>query len=189
MLTILKDAPGVTIHEFPEPARPRTIHAKVPRITPPQQLYQRPGFLLRRAHQLASGIFEDEASALDLTPAQFGVLTLLHSRPAIDQTTLARALGFDKVTTLRVLRVLEARGLLERLPARDNRRKLAIHLTMAGGELLGSAQKVAERAIRRLLAPLDAAQQAQLLHLLQVLTSGLEHEARAPWVRLDQTDA
>lgn len=155
------------------------------RIAPPEQLYQRPGFLLRRAHQLASGIFEDEARALDLTPAQFGVLTILYSHPGIDQSALARALGFDKVTTLRVLRVLESRGLLSREAVAHNRRKLALQLSPSGKALLLRGQAVANRAIQRLLAPLEPTQREQLLQLLTVLTAGLEHEGRAPWIRLD----
>jgi hypothetical protein len=48
--------------------------------------------------------------------------------------------------------------------------------------VLRQAQKPAERAYRRLLGPLDAAQQTQLLDLLQLLTGELEDEARAAFV-------
>ena len=70
------------------------------------RLYARPGFLLRRAHQISAAVFEDECRAVGLTPAQFGVLTVLRASPGMDQSSLARALGFDKVTVLRVLRGL-----------------------------------------------------------------------------------
>ncbi len=48
--------------------------------------------------------------------------------------------------------------------------------------LLQQAQKPAERAYKRLMAPLDKAQQVQLLELLQLLTGELEDEARAAFV-------
>ena len=67
------------------------------------------GFLLRRAHQISAAVFEDACKELGLTPAQFGVLTVLQAHPGMGQSSLARALGFDKVTVLRVLRGLEAR--------------------------------------------------------------------------------
>ena len=67
-------------------------------------MYQRPGFLLRRAHQISAAIFEAACADLELTQAQYGALTVLASEPGIDQTRLARALAFDKVTVLRVLR-------------------------------------------------------------------------------------
>ena len=146
------------------------------------RLYARPGFLLRRAHQISAAVFEDECRELGLTPAQFGVLTIVREHPGLGQSSLARALGFDKVTVLRVLRGLQARGLVTRAPAPDNKRNVSVALTPEGQAMLGQAQKPAERAYKRLLAPLDKAQQAQLVELLQLLTGELEDEARAAFV-------
>ncbi len=119
---------------------------------------------------------------MGLTPAQFGVLSVLRATPGLDQSSLARALGFDKVTVLRVLRGLETRGLIERSPAPTSRRNLSIALSKAGLALLQQAQEPAERAYGRLMAPLDEQQRAQLVALLQQLTEGLESEARAAFV-------
>jgi DNA-binding MarR family transcriptional regulator len=149
------------------------------------RLYARPGFLLRRAHQISAAVFEDECRDLSLTPAQFGVLTVLKAHPGLGQSSLARALGFDKVTVLRVLRGLQARGLVTRGPAEDNRRNVSVMLTAEGDEVLRQAQRPAEKAYRRLLSPLSAAQQEQLVELLQLLTGELEDDARAAFVRPD----
>src|SRR3954462_1474658 len=138
------------------------------------RLYARPGFLLRRAHQISAAVFEDECRALALTPAQFGVLTVLKTNPGLGQSSLARALGFDKVTVLRVLRGLESRGFVQRGPAPDNKRNMCVSLTRDGEATLAKAQKPSERAYKRLLAPLDKHQQEQLIDLLQLLTGGLE---------------
>lgn len=143
------------------------------------RLYTRPGFLLRRAHQISAAVFEEECRGVGLTPAQFGTLTVLRAHPGLAQSSLARALGFDRVTMLRVLRGLEVRGLVARAPAPENRRNLAITLSDDGERVLKQAGKPAERAYRRLMAPLSPGQQAQLVSLLQQLTDGLENEARA----------
>ena len=163
----------------------------LPPILPPSptlpslsRLYARPGFLLRRAHQISAALFEDECREAGLTPAQFGVLTVLSAQPGLGQSSLARALGFDKVTVLRVLRGLESRCLVARSPAPDNRRNICASLTAAGEQLLAQAQKPAEAAYKRLLAPLDSQQQAQLLDLLRLLTGELEDDARAAFVPL-----
>ncbi|HZY19345.1 MAG TPA: MarR family transcriptional regulator [Ramlibacter sp.] len=145
------------------------------------RLYARPGFLLRRAHQISAAVFEDECRDLQLTPAQFGVLTVLDAHPGLGQSNLARALGFDKVTVLRVLRGLETRGLVER-QTEEGKRNVSVALTPAGVQVLAQAQRPAERAYRRLLGPLDAQQQDQLLQLLQLLTGELEDHARAAFV-------
>ena len=180
MLTSIRGDPGRHNARIPG------IHREVP--VPPKlpstlaRLYARPGFLLRRAHQISAAVFEDACRPLALTPAQFGALTVLHAHPGLGQSSLARALGFDKVTVLRVLRGLEARGLLTRGQAADHPRKVSVALTPEGERVLGLAQEPAEQAYRRLLAPLDKAQQAQLLSLLQLLTGELEDEARAAFV-------
>jgi len=83
---------------------------------------------------------------------------------------------------LRVLRGLETRGFLVRSPASDNRRNVSVALTPDGQAMLARAQKPAERAYKRLLAPLDKAQQTQLVELLQLLTGELEDDARAAFV-------
>jgi MarR family transcriptional regulator, lower aerobic nicotinate degradation pathway regulator len=146
------------------------------------RLYARPGFLLRRAHQISAAVFEDECRSVGLTPAQFGVLTVLASAPGLDQSSLARALGFDKVTVLRVLRGLEARGLVHRAAALKSKRNMAVVLSPEGVTLLQLAAKPAERAYERLMEPLSPEQQAQLVLLLMELTQGLEDRARAAFV-------
>ena len=146
------------------------------------RLYARPGFLLRRAHQISAAVFEDECREVGLTPAQFGVLTVLRSHPGLGQSSLARALGFDKVTVLRVLRGLESRGLVGRTPAIGNKRNVSVALTDDGLALLGDAQRPAERAYKRLMAPLSKVQQEELITLLQLLTGELEDDARAAFV-------
>ena len=88
-------------------------------------LYARPGVLLRRAHQISAAVFEDECRSVSLTTAQFGVLTVLASAPGLNQSSLARALGFDNVT---VLRGLEACGLAHRTAALKSKRNTAIVL-------------------------------------------------------------
>mgnify|MGYP003576429747 FL=1 len=171
--------------------RAQSAHTRIakPAVPPPlktpptlSRLYARPGFLLRRAHQISAAVFEDACRELALTPAQFGVLTVLQAHPGLGQSSLARALGFDKVTVLRVLRGLEARGLVTRGPAADNRRNVSVSLTDEGARVLQQAQKPAERAYKRLMGPLDREQQEQLLQLLQLLTGELEEEARAAFV-------
>lgn len=155
---------------------------KVPAFYNLSQLYARPGFLLRRAHQISAAVFEDECKSVALTPAQFGVLSVLHASPGLDQSSLGRALGFDKVTVMRVMRGLETRGLIVRTFAPTNRRNLSITLTEAGLALLIATREPAEHAYDRLMAPLNPEQREQLVSLLQLLTNGLESEARAAFV-------
>ena len=144
------------------------------------KMYDRPGFLLRRAYQISTGVFELECRDLALTPAQFAVLSVLAATPDIDQARLSRTLGFDKVTIMYILRGLAERGLVTRATAAGKGRRIALSLTRAGSALLEDAQAPTELASASLLAPFTEAQQKQFLKLLKILTSSLEDKARAP---------
>ena len=149
-----------------------------------RDMYQRPGFLLRRAHQISAAVFDAACAELGLTQAQYGALVVLATEPQIDQTRLARALGFDKVTVLRVLRGLEERGLVLRRPSATSRKHLAIVLTPAGRGLLKRAQTPVHEAYEQLMAPLSPQQRDQFIDMLQTLTEQLGAVAKAPFVPL-----
>lgn len=149
-------------------------------------LYQRPGFLLRRVHQISTAIFERACAHLSLTPAQYGVLSVIEAQPGIDQSSLARALAFDKVTVLRVLRGLEERGLCVRVPEPLDRRQMSTRLTAAGKKWLKLARAPVQRAYEELLHPLNAKEREALLSILSKLNRDHEDQARASFVPLGQ---
>lgn len=147
-----------------------------------QDIFQRPGFLLRRAHQISASIFERACVDLALTPAQYGVLCVVAEQPGIDQSSLARALAFDKVTVLRVLKGLVERGLCKRSVAEGNRRQMSVRLTPAGARLLEQAQAPVRQAYDTLMSPFTGAQRQQFIAMLQTLNTELEQQARAKFV-------
>ncbi|MBS3997297.1 MAG: MarR family transcriptional regulator [Hydrogenophaga sp.] len=144
-------------------------------------MYARPGFLLRRAHQISAAVFESHCAALGLTQAQYGTMTVLANAPGLDQTRLARALAFDKVTVLRVIRGLCDRGLVHRATSAENKRQLALELTDQGWAVLQAAQPLASAAHQQLIGPLNAKETKEFVRLLQKLNSGLADSARAPF--------
>lgn len=143
-----------------------------------QWLYLRPGFLLRRAHQLSVGLFEAGCRELSLTPPQYGVLTIVAHADGCDQTTVARALGFDRVTTLRIVRGLQTRGLVAREPSKADGRRLQLTLTADGVATLARGRELAASVTERLMAPLSGDEREQFQGLLRKLCAGLEPQAR-----------
>ncbi len=143
-----------------------------------QLLYLRPGFLLRRAHQLSVGWFEEGCRELGLTPPQYGVLTIVAHAGGCDQATVARALGFDRVTTLRIVRGLQARGMVAREPSTADGRRVHLTLTDDGAATLARGRELAASVTERLMAPLGGDEREQLQALLRKLCEGLEPQAR-----------
>ncbi len=126
---------------------------------PPRELrlplWSRPGYLIRRLHQIHCALFLEECKASQLTPVQYGLLTALALRGELDQASLAEELGLDRTTAAEVLTRLEKRGLVARKAnPRDRRAKLA-RITPRGRKLTGEMFGSMQRAQDRLCAPLS----------------------------------
>lgn len=145
-----------------------------------EELYSRPGFLLRRAHQIAVGIFVEECAAYGLTPPQHSTLIVIDRCPGLDQAALARAIGFDRATTGQVIEGLESRGLLKRQKSRTDRRRKSLALTAEGRSLMRRAAPAILRTSERLLGPLRPSQRRHFVELLLQLTGELNQASRSP---------
>ncbi len=145
-----------------------------------EDIYRRPGFMIRRAHQIAVAIFIEEARESRITPTQYGVLTILERWPGIDQNTLARLLGLDRSTTGMVVRKLAGRGLVSRATGAGDLRRRELKLTRMGTALLRRIVASAKRAQQRLLSPLPARERERFLDLLARLTEAFNETTRVP---------
>ncbi len=161
----------------------RALATIPPGEEPLAALYDRPGFKLRRAHQIALSVFAEECRAFEVTTTQYGILVALAERPGLDQVGLAGALGLDRSTTGMVLGLLEARGLVQRVRPEGDRRRRRLTLTASGEALLEALGPAAERARQRLLAPLSPVEAVALGALLDKLLRAHDAAVRVPLLR------
>lgn len=140
-----------------------------------QSIYRRPGFLLKRCHQVAASIFTDRCSGCNLTPSQYGVLYALRKFPGIDQLALGRLVGLDRSTAGLVIKLLTERGLIERSVSPRDKRRMHLRLSREGHRLLAEVEPAAKRTQKDVLAVLPKAKQAQFVSLLEAFLRG--HEA------------
>lgn len=131
-----------------------------------------PGHLIRRAHQVAVAAFMEETAGQDVTPVQFAILNALIEQPGEDQITLARRVAFDAATFGSVIGRLETRGWVRREPDGTDRRRKRLWVTEAGAEVARQLKRGVARAQTRILSPLDEAEAAQLVRLLEKLVAG-----------------
>jgi DNA-binding MarR family transcriptional regulator len=135
---------------------------------------QAPGHLIRRAHQKSIALFSEEMVAFDVTAVQFAILQTLMEAPGSDQITVAQKVALDAATSGSVIGRLEARGWLRReSDAQDKRRKL-LWLTPEGKKVGTKMQQYARNVQAKLLAPLSADEQQQLVALLHKISLGDE---------------
>jgi len=141
-------------------------------------LYARPGFMIRRAHQIAQTIFLEENNGI--TPTQYGVMRILWARPELDQVSVARLLGQDRSTAALVLKKLTKDGLVERRDATDDRRRKVLTLTPKGAALLVDIRNSVRRSHAKLLSAFTKKDAAEFLRLLELFVSTFNSKSRTP---------
>src|SRR3979411_559660 len=106
-------------------------------------LDQRPGFLIRRLHQIHVALFQKRCAAFEITPLQYSLLSALAERRPPYQTTLADDVALDRTTTTGALKRLQSRNFIERSIHHRDRRAQICRLTRAGAALLRQMEAAA----------------------------------------------
>jgi DNA-binding MarR family transcriptional regulator len=143
-------------------------------------LYSRPGFLLRRAHQISVAVFLEEAGALGVTTTPYGAMLVLSQVDGIDIVGLGRRLGADRSTSALVISKLEAAGWVKAKTSDLDRRRKVLSLTDAGREVLDRLSGPAKAARERLLSALTPDEAGAFLTLLDKLVSTFNGVIRTP---------
>lgn len=136
------------------------------RNRPHVALVRRPGFLVRRLHQIFVAMYLQNCERFGTTPAQSSIMQVLDVQPGIDQAALAAEIGLDRTTTSNVLSRLETRGIVTREFDTSDRRTKRAYLTSHGKSLLSEMHQSINAAHSELLGPLDRTEREQFLALL-----------------------
>lgn len=143
-------------------------------------LYDMPGYLIRRCHQIAVGLFHEGCAETGLTPIQFAVLSGIQFDPGIEQIQLSKLAGVDRTTIGNVIYRLEGRGYILRKPSDQDRRIKRLFLTDEGRASLSVARPMVQEVQERILSPLDEAERAQFMALLNKMLVANNEGSRAP---------
>lgn len=147
----------------------------------PWPLAQRPGFLIRRLHQIHVALFQQACAEFEVTPLQYSLLSALAARKTADQTTLAADIALDRTTTTGALKRLEARHLVERPVNAEDRRARLCRLTKAGAHLLAKIEGAARSAHEATLQGLSARERTQFVAMMQrIVAQNANQDTEAP---------
>ncbi len=125
------------------------------------------GYNLKRAYMIVRDDFRKQVEQSVLSPRAFSVLTLVVEAPGLTQSEVARRLGIERSGLVAIIDDLENRELAERTAVPGDRRSQALVATAAGNELHAATMARVHAHERTLLAPLNPAEQTQLLTLLR----------------------
>ena len=110
-------------------------------------------FVARRWRNLMN----EELRALGQSQARWGTLYWINVfGDSVNQTELADRIGVEQPTLGRVLRDLEAEGLIERLPGKGDRRAKVIQLTDAAKPVMREIERIQNAVRARLLKGIDS---------------------------------
>ena len=123
---------------------------------------------LRRASRGSSRHYDGALEGFGINVAQYSLLCNLKRLDQPSISSLAEAMGLDRSTLGRNLRVLENAGLVKLAEGEDHRNRL-VCLTRTGEERLEAALPAWEAAQQRLIDRLGEDRREQLLQLLDDL--------------------
>ena len=135
----------------------------------PYRIEDQIGYLLRRAHQRASAIFQTNIGDPNITPTQYSSMVKLHEYSELSQNHLGRLVGMDKATMQGVVRRLKDRGLVDSRPDPGDARRTLLSLTLEGQRLVAKLILNGPAVSRETLKPLSPPEQRQLIELLSKL--------------------
>jgi DNA-binding MarR family transcriptional regulator len=113
--------------------------------------------------------YDPELAPLDISAAQYIVLSSVWSRDPESSTRICRDLSYDPGAMTRMVDRLEAKGLLQRKRCPDDRRLVNVELTEAGLAVMPKMRACSVRVLNRLLRGFSADE----VHLLERLLARL----------------
>jgi len=142
-------------------------------------LASRPGFLIRRLHQIHLAMFAEECATLGITPVQYSILSVAAAQPGLEQARLGYEVGVDRTTLANVVARLESRAMLTRTQGQADRRLKHVTLTEAGFDMLARMAEPARRAHARTIAALPESEREMFLRALATLVDAGNTYGRA----------
>jgi len=129
---------------------------------------------LLRASDTVHALATRDLSQWDLTASQFAVMEALYHIGPMVLSEVARKILKTGGNLTMVVRNLEKRGLVKRVPGQHDRRFVSLSLTDKGSRLIAELFPMHAACITRLLARLSADEQERLAALCRKLGRGLQ---------------
>ena len=159
---------------------------------PPRQLVPGPlspgpladtiGYRLRLAQIAAYRAFEGTLGRYGAAPRYLGLLCLIAHQPGQPQSRLAEAIALKRSSLVAIIDRLEEAGLVERRPSPADRRYKSVWLTAKGARVVRELTERARVQEERLGAGMSAADRANLVRLLELVTRNVSGRLVQRWL-------
>ncbi|MCA6123984.1 winged helix-turn-helix transcriptional regulator [Bradyrhizobium sp. WSM 1704] len=124
------------------------------------------GYAVRRFQLWIFQDFIKTLAAVDITPTQYSVLTVVAANPGLTQMAVAKRLGIERARLVHLLDALEQRNLVKRAASKTDRRSHSLHLTAAGEASLRQFKLLAAEHERHVIDKIGKDNRDRLLEIL-----------------------
>ncbi|WP_323779625.1 MarR family winged helix-turn-helix transcriptional regulator [Leisingera sp.] len=145
-----------------------------------EDLWDRPGYLVRRLHQVHIGLFTQACGELDLTAVQFAILSVLCTDAELDQLSISKLVGIDRTSGADVIKRLVNRGLATRERSKQDRRALIVRITDAGRRTVRDVRPLMEDVQDKMVSPLTDEEYEVFMRALRKMVEANNEASRAP---------
>ncbi len=125
------------------------------------------GYNARRAALAVIEQFLEQMAVYDLKPVEFSVMSVIVHNPGVTSRQLCTALNILPPNLVRLIQLLETRGLIERKPHPNDGRAVGLHPTDEGKSLMAKAEVTASELEMSIGSKLTPNQAQTLVTLLQ----------------------
>ncbi|WP_429842936.1 MarR family winged helix-turn-helix transcriptional regulator [Brevibacillus sp. FIR094] len=140
------------------------------------ELFNLTGFLLHRTDMKMTNYFKKRLKQLEITPEQWGILSVMDGERAITQKELSDAIDRDQTTVVRMIYSLEKKGIVIRTLNDADRRSHNLLLSDKGMELKSKLIPVVTEAHTHVTQNLTDVEIAELHALLDKLYQVVKDE-------------
>jgi len=123
--------------------------------------------------------FNETSTGADLTPTQYSVLALVHVRGPLGLAELTELEGLNPTMLSRIVKVLDERGLIRRLPDPSDMRAARVEVTPAGEQLHDQIREQRTQVLAEWLERLPA-ETAELLLAAVPALEALAETVKSP---------
>ncbi len=130
----------------------------------------------RRTARLLTQLYDSYLSEHGVEAAQYALMMMVESVADKSQAAMGKALGMDKTTLSRNLKVLRAKGWVKSVMGKDARQR-SIELTAEGRACLAASRTAWKRAQTELRAGMSEREWSAMWATLQAVTRAVETAA------------
>ncbi len=124
------------------------------------------GYHLRRTQVAVFKHFAKRVASEGLTPGLCGMLQVIAANPGLSQSRLAEAMGVERSNIVKVVRQLDAAGLIERIGSPNDRRSNCLYPSLRGEQAVQRMEAEILRHEREVASELTTAERDTLIGLL-----------------------